>query len=37
MFDTNVRGKHEKEDFAIGHCYNAAGRSFLQFALQADQ
>jgi len=37
LFDTNVRGEPEKEGFAIGHRYNTAGRSFLLFALQADQ
>jgi hypothetical protein len=33
----NARGEPENEGFAIGHCYNTAGRSFLLFALLADQ
>jgi hypothetical protein len=37
MFDTNVRSEPKEDDFAIGRWYNAAGRSRLLFALQADQ
>ena len=33
----SVRREPEKQDFAIGHCYNAAGRSFLLSASQAHQ
>ena len=31
LLDINLAGDPQKEDFAIGHCYNAAGRSFLAF------
>jgi hypothetical protein len=34
---TNLAADPENEEFAVGHHYNVAGRSFLLFALQANR